>query len=328
MPHSQSRSVLLQNWLSSQLSGAYTLTPLAGDASFRRYFRVQTEKDTFVVMDAPPDKENCLSFIKIAKILAAQKINVPEIKAMELNLGFLLLTDFGDNLFLRVLNESNANTLYSLAMDSLIRIQSTKTENHSLPSFDSMMIEELNNFREWYLEKHLNLNLTVKDNYFFTEIFEKLIESAKQQPQTFVHRDYHSRNLMLLVNNQVGILDFQDSVTGPITYDLVSLLRDCYIAWPISQVHEWTKKYLALILSEKILNNISQEQWLRWFDLMGIQRHLKAIFIFARKWHRDANSNYLVEIPRTLNYVLQVSEQYSDLKNLRHFLMSKVSSCL
>lgn len=328
MPHSQSRSVLLQNWLGSQLSGAYTLTPLAGDASFRRYFRVQTEKDTFVVMDAPPDKENCLSFIKIAKILAAQKINVPEIKAMELNLGFLLLTDFGDNLFLRVLNESNANTLYSLAMDSLIRIQSTKTENHSLPSFDSMMIEELNNFREWYLEKHLNLNLTVKDNYFFTEIFEKLIESAKQQPQTFVHRDYHSRNLMLLVNNQVGILDFQDSVTGPITYDLVSLLRDCYIAWPISQVHEWTKKYLALILSEKILNNISQEQWLRWFDLMGIQRHLKAIFIFARKWHRDANSNYLVEIPRTLNYVLQVSEQYSDLKNLRHFLMSKVSSCL
>lgn len=325
MSDNETRLVLLQNWLDSQLDSAFRLTPLAGDASFRRYFRIFAENKTYIAMDAPPDQENCLPYIKIAQILTSQKINVPEIKAKNLDEGFLLLSDFGDNLYFRVLNNKNVDQLYDLALQELFKIQRCHSKNHDLPFFSTIITEELQRFVEWYLIKHLQLELNTKEQHLISDIFEKLISSAFDQPQTFVHRDYHSRNLMLLPNHQVGVLDFQDAVEGPITYDLVSLLKDCYIDWPISQVHNWAMRYFDFIATEKIIPNISSAQWIQWFDLMGMQRHLKAIYIFARKWHRDNNANYLPEIPRTLNYILQVTDHYPELKSFRTFLIEKVS---
>ncbi len=262
-------------------------------------------------MDAPPDRESCVSFIAIANALRVRDLCAPEIIASDLAQGFLLLTDFGNQLYLQTLTPDNAKQLYTQALDTLALLQvCDSVKGLDIPIFSAaFMSQELELCKEWFLCKHLRLALTPSVNEMLDCFFKMLVDSAVNQPQVFMHRDYHSANLMVLPDKQVSILDFQDAFIGPVTYDLVSLLRDCYIAWPPTLVDE-----LALYYKNKlsVLDSVTDAQFFRWFDLMGLQRHLKALLTFSRKYHRDNNPNYLQHIPRTLKYVLDVSEKYNE----------------
>ena len=319
------RQQALQQWVTQQLGrDDVALTPLANDASFRRYFRLRWDKQSLIAMDSPPDKEDCGPFVQLSNIFTQQGLHVPKIIAAELTQGFLLLTDLGDRLYFNELNKNNADQLYGIAIDSLLLLQQYRSRDHfNFPVFDNLMVEELARFREWYLLRHLQLDLTTHEETLLADSFNRLVTSAIQQPQLCVHRDYHSRNLMVLPQQQVGILDFQDAVWGPITYDLVSLLRDCYISWPQEKVQQWVKIYFEKAQNQGLLLTNTLSEFQRWFDWMGMQRHLKAIYIFARKFHRDDNSNYLNDIPRTLNYIFQVGEQYKEFQPLLKFLKEK-----
>jgi aminoglycoside/choline kinase family phosphotransferase len=322
------RQKALEHWLHSdcQLRDA-TFTPMAGDASFRRYFRVALGNDSYVAMDAPLDHENCRPFIAIARALRARNLCAPEIIASTLSEGFLLLSDLGQRVYLGELNAGNAESLYDNALDALAVLQSCHTvTDWRLPQFSAeFMYQELQNFKEWFLTRHLSLIYTASTEKMLADFFLFLAGSATSQPQVFMHRDYHSANLMVLPDKQVGILDFQDAFIGPVTYDLVSLLRDCYIAWPETFV-----KKLALQYKEKISSvvPVSDEIFLRWFDLMGLQRHLKALLTFARKYHRDANADYLQHVPRTLNYIADVSSRYAESAAFNHYLNAEILPAL
>lgn len=306
-------------WLNTECDLAhFTVLPLPGDASFRRYYRIQQSPQSFIAMDASTEQASCVPFVAIAKALRKQKINTPEILVEDVARGFLLLSDFGDKLLLKELNAGNAKKLYSKALDTLFHIQQcTDVPNWQLPLFTAeFMRRELSLFQEWFLEKYLQLNLSAQTQKMLSDSFDFLAKTAANQPQVFMHRDYHSANLMLLPDNQIGVLDFQDAHWGPITYDLVSLLRDCYVAWPDQLVNELVLQYWQQLN----LSNISADQFVRWFDLMGMQRHLKALLTFSRKYCRDNNENYLQHIPRTLKYITRVSQKYSECEELGRFL--------
>ncbi len=325
------REQALDTWLQGIYAGQpYKLLPMQGDASFRRYLRLHKDKETRVVMDAPPEKEDSHPYVAIAQTFSSLNLHVPEIYAADLQQGFLLLSDLGERLYLRELNQQTADSLYKKALQSLIIIQSCqKVDDWVLPHFDQAFIgRELNFFKHWFLEKYLQLELDGEQQVMLTKQFALLIANAQQQPQVCVHRDYHSRNLMLLDNGGVGILDFQDAVWGPVMYDVVSLLRDCYIAWPHEQVEEWLSYYYYLAIQNDIITDVTLVQLQRWFDVMGIQRHLKASFIFARKYLRDGHNGFLADIPRTLNYVLQVGAKYPELDSFNEFLSAHVMPCL
>ena len=276
----------LQYWLADELGfGDFTMVPASSDASFRRYFRVTNGKTSQIVMDAPPDKEDCGPFISIASTLADLGLNVPLILEADLRRGFLLMSDLGSVHYLQALNEQNVEHLYGDALRALQLLQ---------------MSEALGEVLE--------------------QSFAFLAEEALGQPRAWVHRDYHSRNLMVTEMSNPGILDFQDAVIGPVTYDLVSLLRDCYVRWPQERVMHWVHDYLAISQANGMLSGVGPQQFQRWFDLMGVQRHLKASGIFARLNYRDGKSGYLADIPRTLGYVLEVSARYSELGPLRRLL--------
>jgi N-acetylmuramate 1-kinase len=311
----------LDKWLQSQFAvkNSYQLTPLQGDASFRRYFRVKLERTSYIAMDAPPEREDCQPFVAIAKALLDKQLQVPEIIASNIEQGFLLLSDFGDKLYLKELNAANAEKLYQYALESLAILQSVRhVPNRNIPLFSAdFMRQELQLSQEWFLEKHLGLDLNSETVNRLADFYDFLAITAASQPQVFMHRDYHSANLMLLPQDKVGILDFQDAFIGPVTYDLVSLLRDCYIAWPDEKIKGWALQYLAKLPE---LKHVSAQQFLRWFDLMGMQRHLKALLTFARKFHRDNDANYLKHMPLTLNYLQTVSRHYSEAAFFQHFL--------
>jgi len=316
------RQQALQTWLSEQLKYDFEISPLAGDASFRRYFRIIHNGRSLVAMDAPPDRENSHPFVSVAQAFEGQGVIVPDIIAKDLNQGFLLLSDFGDRLYLNCLNEQTANELYRKAFQSLLKIQACKTfSEHQLPTFDgSFIASELNNFYEWYLQKHVNLEITPTVKRLLDYSFKFLSENITSIPSTCVHRDYHSRNLMLLQNGKMGVLDFQDAVWGPVTYDAVSLLRDCYIKWPEQKVQQWLTEYYQLAIDANTIQPVSFEQFSRWFDLAGLQRHLKAIGIFARLNHRDNKSDYLKDIPRVMEYVAEVCQHYPELHDFHSFI--------
>jgi N-acetylmuramate 1-kinase len=309
------RFLALQSWLINHFrSDDIQITPLQGDASFRRYFRVQHNNTSYIAMDAPPELEDIKPFIHVAREFRQLDIQVPDIFAENLEHGFLLLTDFGDSLYFKELQPHNADLLYTSALETLVRIQTCQV---AFPLFDAAFIQkELNNFQHWFLERYLNVQISG-----LQKVFDFLINAVVAQPQVCVHRDYHSRNLICLQDNQVGVLDFQDAVWGPVTYDAVSLVRDCYINWPRRQVEQWAEHFRRIAG----LNQVSPEEFLRWFDLMGIQRHLKALFIFARKYIRDSSHHYIPDIPRTLQYVLDVSETYPELHDFRQELLDKVA---
>ncbi len=323
------RLELLQHWLKDELGlSGFDIEPASTDASFRRYFRISFAGESRIVMDAPPDKEDIHPFVSIGRQLRAIGLNVPEIMAENFSQGFLLLGDLGSLQYLDELNEQNADRLYGDALEALATMQVGGPGGDELPPYDRQLLwQEMELFRDWLLHKHLGVVPDGDILRMLNETFALLADNALEQPAVSVHRDYHSRNLMVCKHNP-GILDFQDAVYGPVTYDLVSLLRDCYIAWPRKQVEGWALDYHDIAVERGILHGRQEERFLRWFDLMGVQRHLKASGIFARLNHRDAKPGYLKDIPRTLNYVVEVSARYSGLQPLHHLLEEYVLPAL
>lgn len=305
----------LQNWLTEILgTSAFNLKPASEDASFRTYHRLFLKNKTFIVMDAPPEQENCKVFIKITKKLRACDVNVPIIHNVNIEQGFLLLSDLGNDLYLNKLNKSSIYELYSDALSTLVAIQ-VLVNVGGVDEYDkSLLISEMNLFREWLIEKHLNIKLSDSQVKILTTLFDLLVNNALQQPKVFVHRDFHSRNLMVTKENNPGVIDYQDAVYGPISYDLVSILKDCYIKWPKEEIDKWIDFYLNKLYEEKAQHRINRDEFVRWFDLMGVQRHLKASGIFARLSHRDGKHNFLEDIPRTLSYILDLKETYEELQ--------------
>lgn len=312
----------LYQWVSSHFpSTSITIAPLAGDASFRRYFRATVGDQSFVVMDAPPHRENVLPFIAIAKAFQNTVVRLPYIFSADVANGFLLLSDFGDQSLLTLLDVASAETLYPSVMRVLLTLQKRDSIPHYvLPTFDDALFwKEFDIFFTWYLRKHLNKTISVADETQLKNVYQKIILSAHEQPTVFVHRDYHSRNLMLCSDGEIGVLDFQDAVCGPITYDLVSLLRDCYIAWPEKEIEKWAFSFYEQLLCDHHAWVFDFNTFLRWFDWMGLQRHLKCLGIFSRLFYRDQKENYLKEIPRVLHYVTMICDRYPELSVLKNF---------
>lgn len=326
MPILDTRWSALEQWVARTLD-AHELEwqALASDASFRRYFRARRGDRSYIAVDAPPGREDARRYAQIARRFAELGLNVPEVLALEPDQGFVLLSDLGERLYLQALDEHSVERLYGDALGALIVLQAgVYTDSGFLPLYDEARLrQELALFVEWYLGRHLGLVLAPDARASLERVFDVLVRVALEQPRVWVHRDYHSRNLIVTARNNPGILDFQDAVLGPVTYDLVSLLRDCYIAWPRAQVEEWVKGYHDLCLQSGIPVCPDDEQFLRWFDLMGVQRHLKAAGIFARLHHRDGRPGYTAHLPRTLGYVREVSQRYPELAPL-HALVSRL----
>lgn len=325
----------LEQWLRSLFGTRdFAITPASADASFRRYFRVTRQGETWIAMDAPPDKEDMQPYIRVANMLVAAGVNAPKIVHSDGELGFLLNSDLGSQTYLAELaRAARVDTLYQDAMTTLIVIQSRASVQASqLPAYDAALLQrEMTLFPEWFCARHLQLHLDARANRELQRVFAALVVEALGQPRVFVHRDYHSRNLMVTAGrygSNPGVLDFQDAVHGPITYDLVSLLRDCYISWPPERVYGWLRSFQAQARCASLAVGDDEQQFARWFDWMGVQRHLKAIGIFARLWHRDGKPGYLKDIPRTLDYVRNVAGRYEELAPLRQLIDAQILPAL
>ncbi|MCP3871268.1 MAG: phosphotransferase [Gammaproteobacteria bacterium] len=307
----------LNRWLSDGPGFKdFLITPASSDASFRSYYRIEGDGGSWIAMDAPPEKENCGPFVTIAGQLSALGLHVPDIIASDQEKGFLLLEDFGSIHYLDELNEGTVERLYGDALAALAVIQACG-DRSVLPVYDKrMLMREMGLFEEWLLGRYLGLQLSDSERQMVESVFELLVKSALEQPQVCVLRDYHSRNLMITRSNNPGILDFQDAVSGPVTYDLVSLLKDCYIGWPRERVKRWVGGYFELARQSGILREEHEDRFLRWFDLMGVQRHLKAAGIFARLKVRDGKPGYLGDIPRTLGYISDLEQEYPEVGGL------------
>ena len=338
------RDVLNAETSDAQQTVDFQLTPASTDASFRRYFRLQlplsqqahlqtplisllpllkeSSVSSLIVMDAPPDKEETGPFVRIANLLADINLNAPRVLAQNTEQGFLLLSDLGVEPYLDVLDECTVDSLYADALDTLFIMQrDAPRDTNILPVYDeALLLREMGLFRDWYCDKYCKASFSASQLAELESCFLQLSDAALSQPQVFVHRDFHSRNLMHTENNNPGIIDFQDAVIGPVTYDLVSLLRDCYIAWPQQRVDAWALDYLHRAAGEGIIPSETDATYLRWFDWMGVQRHLKAVGIFVRLYLRDDKPGYLGDIPRTLNYVGDVAARYPELQSLHALL--------
>ncbi|MCB1751466.1 MAG: phosphotransferase [Gammaproteobacteria bacterium] len=312
------RLAALHSWLSDEVGlHGHAIQAVSGDASFRRYFRVTAaDGKRWVAMDAPPEREDCRPFIEIAERLRALGLHVPGIHAVALERGFLLLEDLGSVHYLDILNESTVGRLYGDALAALAVVQACASTS-GLPDYDNtLLLREMELFRDWLLGRHLGISLDAAQKRMLEEAFFLLIENALEQPRVCVLRDFHSRNLMVTSSPTPGILDFQDAVNGPVTYDLVSLLKDCYIEWDPGRVREWAVGYYHLAVQSGVLREEHEAKFPRWFDLMGVQRHLKAAGIFARLYQRDGKPGYLDDIPRTLGYILKLEPEYPELEGL------------
>ncbi len=307
------REQLIQSWLLKIYPElAPRLTPVAGDASFRRYFRLNLANgDHYIVMDAPPQHEDCRPFVQVAQLLAQTGVQVPEILHADLDQGMLVLSDFGDTTYLAAITPDNAHALYMAALGALVHFQHGKCAG-ILPEYDrSLLMRELRLFDEWYVARHLGHAPDAAETAVLQGVYAALLDNVLAQPQVLVHRDYHSRNLML-TDAGPGILDFQDAVCGPITYDLVSLLRDAYIDWEEAQVLDWAIRYWEKARRAGLPVRSDFAEFYRDFEWMGMQRHLKVLGIFARLNYRDGKSGYLQDLPRVLAYVHQVAQRYRD----------------
>lgn len=317
------RQQQLFDWLSSLYPQQhFTLTPASADASFRRYFRVTfADGSTKIIMDAPPQHEDCRPFLHVAKLFAAAGVNVPQVYAQDITQGFLLLSDLGSTTYLQALNAGNARELYGAATAALIKIQlASKPDN--LPLYDEALLRcELNLFPKWYIARHLGMSLTDKQQAKLEECFRRILANNLAQPRVVVHRDYHSRNLMYVPGNNPGILDFQDAVYGPITYDLVSLFKDAYIQWEEADTLDWLIRYWEQARQAGLPVRTDFGEFYRDYEMMGVQRHLKVLGIFARLYHRDGKDGYLQDMPRVMEYLLKACERYIDLKPLLNLLL-------
>lgn len=327
--HASNRLESLRSWVAAQLGDAhFTMTPASSDASFRRYLRAAPAgpstrlgngSGTLVVMDAPPDKEDCRPFIRIAGLLADTGVHVPAVLAQDLGQGFLLLSDLGDTTYLSALNDDSADALYRDAMGALVKIQRASRPG-ALPDYDRALLErELMLFPDWYVGRQLGKTLTGAQSGALHAAFKLILDNNLAQPRVFVHRDYHSRNLMVAAPNP-GILDFQDAVHGPITYDLVSLLRDAYIGWEERRVLDWCIRYWEAARAAALPVPADFADFYRDFEWMGAQRQLKVIGIFARLAHRDGKLAYLDDQPLVMSYLRKTCQRYRELAPLAALL--------
>ena len=321
---------VLKEWTAKQLGAdAFEIAPASADASFRRYFRATITQGSakgrnYIVMDAPPSHEDCQPFVRIAELLGETGVHVPKVLAQNLEQGFLLLTDLGDTTYLAALtdttkNQSNARDLYLAANDALIRIQQASRPG-VLPEYDrALLTRELMLLPEWYVAKHLGVTMSPEQSATLTTVFERLLANNLAQPQVYVHRDWHSRNLMVSDPNP-GILDFQDAVYGPITYDLASLYKDAYIVWDEEQSLDWIIRYWEKARAVGLPVAADFSDFYRDYEWMGAQRHIKVLGIFARLYHRDGKDGYLKDMPRVMQYLRTVCARYDELKPLLYLL--------
>ena len=327
----------LEQWLAGRFGARdFTVAPASADASFRRYFRVSRQGQTWIAMDAPPGKEDMGPYIRVSAMLTEVGVNAPRVLHRDEVQGFLLNTDLGSRTYLADLEAgADAERLYRDAIEALVAIQARAGQHaKELPPYDDALLRrEMGLFPEWFCNRHLGLQLSEDEVVGLANTFDTLVAEAMAQPRVFVHRDYHSRNLMVTdgVSHaqggrgpNPGILDFQDAVLGPVTYDLVSLLRDSYVAWPIERVHAWIKQFRDSAQRSGVNVGATAAQFQRWFDLMGVQRQLKVLGIFARLYHRDGKAGYLKDLPRTLDYVRQVTKTYRDLDFLTSFIEQRI----
>jgi aminoglycoside/choline kinase family phosphotransferase len=288
-----------------------TLEPASADASFRSYWRAHSQGRSWIVMDAPPEREDIRPWLDIAKRLTSAGLNAPAVKAADSSQGFILMSDLGGRLYLPQLREAGPEGLYEDALDALFAMQS-KIDASDLPPYDeARLVQEMELLSDWFLQKHLGFTPSCEEWDVVERAFRALVENARRQEQVFVHRDYHSRNLLVTEPGAPGILDFQDAVRGPLTYDLVSLLRDCYIAWPEEQVYEWVENYRRRLV-EAGMTRVDDETFRRGFDLMGLQRHIKVLGIFCRLWYRDGKKGYLDDLPLVWRYTREVGRRYPE----------------
>ncbi len=325
---SDSRLAQLRQWVLGDLGFAgSSIVPASADASFRRYFRVHSGQDSYIVMDAPPEKEDSAPFLKVARLLAGMDLNVPIVLARDMDRGFLLMSDLGFRQYLDELpKDGAADRLYADALQSLKTMQTADAHaSRELPRYDeSMLMREMQLMPEWFLRHHLKFEADAEERSMLNDMFVNLARCAASQPAAFVHRDYHSRNLLMTTDNNPGILDFQDAVWGPITYDLASLLKDCYISWPPSRVRTWALEYREQLLGSGLPAGRDGAEFLRWFDLMGLQRHIKVLGIFARLYYRDGKSQYLRDLPRVLDYARETASAYVEAAPLARFIDERI----
>ena len=328
MHDQDARLALIREWLSRDLGlQPERIEPASSDASFRRYFRAFHAGRTLIVMDAPPDKEDVRPYLKVTQLLEAIGVHVPHVHETDVGRGLLLLEDLGGTHYLSRLNAGDdAELLYSDALGVLAEIQVRgNAAAQELPPYDrAALARELGLMPEWFCKRHLALDLSSAQAQMIASAFEFLIREALSQPAVFVHRDYHSRNLMVLGERNPGVLDFQDALRGPIGYDLVSLLKDCYISWPRQQVERWVLEYRERLQALGGPVGSGGREFLRWFDLVGVQRHIKVLGIFARLWYRDGKPGYLRDLPLTLDYVRDTCARYEELAELGRFLEENV----
>ena len=325
---SDSRLAQLTRWVFDDLGFAGgRLAPASADASFRRYFRVTRGEDTYIVMDAPPDKEDLGPFSSMARLLLRIGVNVPAILATDSKRGFLLLSDLGVRQYLDELEVETADRLYADALGALSAMQTADgAMARDLPRYShALLMREMDLMPEWFLGSHLRLQVSAAERSMLAGQFEILAQSALAQPAVFVHRDYHSRNLLVTETDNPGILDFQDAVWGPVTYDLASLLKDCYIAWPAPRVRDWALQYRERLLTRGFpFLGATESEFIRWFDLVGLQRHIKVLGIFARLFYRDGKQQYLRDLPRVLRYTREAAGAYAGTAQLADFIARRI----
>jgi aminoglycoside/choline kinase family phosphotransferase len=314
------RYALLQEWLGRQLAGQpFSLAPASADASFRRYFRVSLADATLIAMDAPPPQEDCRPFVHVAALMAGAGLHVPAVLGSDLDSGFLLLSDLGNTTYLSAINEDNADAMFGDAIDTLVRWQLASRDGVLPPYDEALLRRELDLFPEWYIGRHLGLRLSATQQESLQAIFALILASNLAQPRVYVHRDYMPRNLMVSDPNP-GVLDFQDAVHGPISYDVASLFKDAFISWDERRVLDWTVRYWEKARKAGLPVNADFGEFYRDFEWMGLQRHLKVLGIFARICHRDGKPHYVKDTPRFLAYVRAVAQRYAALKPLLQLL--------
>jgi len=290
------------------------LASASSDASFRSYWRTQHDGKSWVVMDSPPAQEDPRPWLAIGERLAAAGVHVPAVYASDLEQGFLLIEDLGTRLYLPALNDDSADRLYADAMHALLLMQ-TRMEHADLPRFDrERLVSGLEVMPEWFLQRHLGYTPSCGEWDVLEAAFGVIIHNALEQPRVFVHRDYHSRNLLIVDDNNPGVIDFQGALSGPITYDLASLLRDAYVVWPRERVENWVESYRKRLLDAGMIDEkVDEKRFLRWFDLTGLHRHVRVLGQFYRLWYRDGKPGYLADVPLVYHYVVSVAERYPEL---------------
>jgi N-acetylmuramate 1-kinase len=333
MSHADARFDLVTDWVTRELRlSPRLIEPASSDASFRRYFRVFHAGGTHIVMDAPPGREDVRPYLNVTVMLETAGVHVPRVFEWDVERGLVLLEDLGTRPYLPALkSDGDVDRLYRDALTALADIQVRGRDSaFQLPAYDrEVLMREMALMPEWFCARHLQLELTREQREMLGAAFEFLVAEALAQPQVFVHRDFHSRNLMITEKRNPGIIDFQDALRGPVGYDLVSLLKDCYIGWPRPRVEAWVREY-RLMVHERASRSAgaNDAQMLHWFDVIGIQRHLKVLGIFARLWYRDGKAGYLQDLPLTLRYVVDACARFPALRPLREFLLTSVVPAL